>query len=78
MVGLACATKIFIAQQLSPLTGERVFTYTRAMSKKQLISVLRVELAWINRLIDQRIVRGLSYGQLARRHRQLLGQLSRV
>lgn len=60
------------------LTGERSFTYTRAMSKKQLISTLRVEISWLNRLIDHKILRGEPYRHLAKRHKQLVLKLAQA
>lgn len=48
------------------------------MSKYNLEKILKKELAEINELIDQKIVRGLSYSKEARRHRYILQSLSRV
>ena len=48
------------------------------MSKYNLEKILKKELAEINELIDQKIVRGLSYSKEARRHRYILQSLSRI
>lgn len=48
------------------------------MSKYNLEKILKKELAEINELIDQKIVRGLSYSKEARRHKYILQSLSRV
>ena len=48
------------------------------MSKQNLERVLRRELEVVNDVIDQRIIRGLSYGRESRRHKFILSNLSKI
>ncbi len=43
-----------------------------------MVSIIKVEINWLNRLIDQKILRGQDYRVEARRHKQLLSKLARV
>lgn len=43
-----------------------------------MLKSIQKEIDSINKRIDERIVRGLSYGIEARRHKTLLSQLSRI
>ncbi len=68
------------------LTGELWFTYNikyirtnqNTMSKQNLEKSLRKELEVLNDVIDQRIIRGLSYTREARRHKFILSNLSNI
>ncbi len=48
------------------------------MSKREILKSVQKEIESINRRIDERIVRGLSYGFEARRHKTLLSQLNKL
>ena len=48
------------------------------MSRKQLLSSVAHELTRINKQIDYKIVKGLSYERDALRHKMLLAQLTRA
>ena len=48
------------------------------MSKYQTIRAIRDEISRLNREIDLKIIRGLSYARESRRHRMLSAQLSRL
>lgn len=48
------------------------------MSKYQVVRTLRHEIAELNREIDLRIIRGLSYRRESLRHRMLSAQLHRL
>lgn len=48
------------------------------MSKHQVIRTLRREIAQLNKEIDLRIIRGLSYRREALRHKLLTAQLHRL
>ena len=48
------------------------------MSKQNFEKALRKELEVLNEIIDQKIVRGLSYGREAKRHRSILSSLSKI
>jgi len=48
------------------------------MSKYQLAQSVQKELEVLNRRIDQKILRGISYAMEARRHRMLLSKLTRL
>jgi hypothetical protein len=69
-------------EELSPtifLTGERAFTYTNViMSKQQLISFLKRELAVVNEQIDYKILQGQSYRAESMKHRTLARQITKV
>ena len=45
------------------------------MSKQQVEKTIRAELSMLNEVIDQKIIRGLSYKSEARRHKLLISQL---
>ena len=45
------------------------------MSKYQTLRAIRSELKRLNRLIDMRIIQGLSYKDLSRRHKFLMREL---
>lgn len=47
------------------------------MSKYQLTKEIQKELDILNRRIDDKILRGVSYGNEAKRHKMLLAQLTR-
>ena len=46
------------------------------MSKQNLEKALRRELETLNEIIDQKIVKGLSYAREARRHKSLLSSIA--
>jgi hypothetical protein len=48
------------------------------MSKYQIAKAVQRELEILNRRIDQKILRGMSYVTEARRHKMLLAQLNRL
>ena len=48
------------------------------MSKQNLEKALRRELEVINDIIDQKIIKGLSYGREARRHKFLLSSIANL
>ena len=48
------------------------------MSKYQIAKAVQKELEVLNRRIDQKILRGISYITEARRHKMLLSQLTRL
>lgn len=48
------------------------------MSKYQIAKAVQKELEILNRRIDQKILRGISYMTEARRHKMLLAQLARL
>ncbi len=48
------------------------------MSKNQMVHIVSRELSNLNRQIDEKIVRGVSYDRDARRHKILLAQLAGV
>ena len=48
------------------------------MSRNNFEKALRKELAVLNEIIDQKIVRGLSYAKEARRHKFILNSLSDI
>ena len=48
------------------------------MSKYQIAKEVQKELEVLNRRIDQKILRGVSYITEARRHKMLLAQLTRL
>ncbi len=48
------------------------------MSKHQVIRTLRHEISRLNREIDMRIIRGLSYRRESLRHKMLTSQLQRL
>jgi hypothetical protein len=48
------------------------------MSKQNFEKVLRRELAALNDRIDERIMRGQSYGVEARRHKMIMSQLASI
>lgn len=48
------------------------------MSKYQIAKAVQKELEILNRRIDQKILRGVSYIVEARRHKMLLAQLNRL
>lgn len=48
------------------------------MSKHQAIRTIRVEIERLNREIDLRIIKGLSYRREALRHKFLMAQLARL
>jgi len=48
------------------------------MSKYQITREVQKELEVLNRRIDQKILRGLSYALEARRHKMLLSHLTRL
>jgi hypothetical protein len=48
------------------------------MSKHQVVRTLRQEIAQLNRDIDLRIIRGLSYRRESLRHKMLTAQLDRL
>ena len=48
------------------------------MSKQNLERTLRKELEFLNDIIDQRIIRGLSYAREAKRHKFILSNLSQI
>ncbi len=48
------------------------------MSKQNLEKEVRKELEMLNDQIDRRIIKGLSYGREARRHKFLLSSLARM
>ena len=48
------------------------------MSKQNLERVLRKELEVINDVIDQKIIKGLSYTREARRHKFILNNLENI
>lgn len=60
------------------LTGERVFTYTVVMSKRETFHLIEEEIDRINEEIDRKIIRGLSYYKESRRHKKLLRDLRRL
>ena len=60
------------------MTGERSFTYTGLMQRREIIKALRRELQQLNWLIDWKIVRGQSYAREARRHKLLLSYVRAV
>ncbi len=47
----------------------------KTMSKRQLTSAVQRELEILNKRIDQKILRGLSYATEAKRHRMLVDRL---
>jgi len=48
------------------------------MSKQQVIKTLRHEIAGVNKEIDLRIIKGMSYRREALRHKMLTAQLHRL
>lgn len=48
------------------------------MSKTQTQKAIRQELNWLNTIIDQKIIKGLSYSKEAHRHKSLVSQLSHI
>lgn len=48
------------------------------MSRHQTIKMIRIELDRLNREIDLRIIKGLSYVRESRRHKFLMSQLRRL
>ncbi|MFA6554106.1 MAG: hypothetical protein WCS89_01210 [Candidatus Paceibacterota bacterium] len=48
------------------------------MSKHQAIKTIRSEIERLNREIDLRIIKGLSYRQQSQRHKFLMAQLARL
>lgn len=48
------------------------------MSKNEIIRSLRYEIRKLNRIIDHKIIMGLSYGTESRRHKFLVAQLDRL
>ena len=60
------------------LTGERTFTYTIGMSKYRLSKIIQAEINKLNEEIDLKIIRGLPYRHLARRHKFLVKQFEEL
>ena len=48
------------------------------MSKHQIVRSLRQEIRRINYIIDQKIIKGISYYSEARKHKFLVSQLNRI
>lgn len=48
------------------------------MSKQQLEKALRRELTLLNKQIDEKIIRGLSYTREARRHKYIVSSLDSI
>lgn len=48
------------------------------MSKQQLEKALRRELEFLNKRIDEKIIRGLSYTKEARRHKYIVSSLDSI
>ena len=48
------------------------------MSKQNIEKTLRRELRVLNEMIDQRIIRGMSYAKEAKRHKFILESLARM
>lgn len=48
------------------------------MSKQKAEKTIRVELSTLNEIIDQKIIKGLSYKRESRRHKALLSQLTHM
>lgn len=48
------------------------------MSKQNIEKTLRRELRVLNEMIDQRIIRGMSYAREAKRHKFILESLARM
>ena len=57
------------------LTGERWFTYTGNMTQHQVFKVIVSEIEMLNKEIDLKIIRGLSYAEESKRHKTLLARL---
>ena len=48
------------------------------MSKQQVERSVRAELELLNEIIDQKIIKGISYVREARRHKILISQIARL
>ena len=48
------------------------------MSKTHTVKAIKSELQKINNVIDQKIIKGISYAREAHQHKALLSQLSRL